>query len=102
MDTAGETGQISRQREGGRRPAAPDCKQEGLAMGYASGARRLALAALALGSMSVAAKAEDGTFKLGIVTFLSGPAAESFGVPAGNGAKVLLDALNQGGIVPEP
>src|ERR1700730_15967507 len=36
------------------------------------------------------------TFKLGVVSFLSGPAAESFGVPAVNGAKVVLDAFNKG------
>ena len=41
------------------------------------------------------------TFKLGIVTFLSGPAAESFGVPAANGGKVLIEALNAG-TVPAP
>ena len=32
------------------------------------------------------AHAQD-SFKLGIVTFLSGPAAESFGVPAANAAR---------------
>ena len=36
------------------------------------------------------------TFKLGIVSFLSGQAAESFGIPAVNGAKVVLDAFNKG------
>ena len=36
------------------------------------------------------------TFKVGIVSFLSGPAAESFGVPAVNGAKVVIDAFNKG------
>ena len=36
------------------------------------------------------------TFKVGIVSFLSGQAAESFGIPAVNGAKVLLDAFNKG------
>jgi branched-chain amino acid transport system substrate-binding protein len=36
------------------------------------------------------------TFKLGVVSFLSGPAAESFGVPAVNGAKVVIDAFNKG------
>ena len=36
------------------------------------------------------------TFKLGIVSFLSGPAAESFGVPAVNGAKIVIDAFNKG------
>lgn len=36
------------------------------------------------------------TFKVGIVSFLSGQAAESFGVPAINGAKVVIDAFNKG------
>jgi branched-chain amino acid transport system substrate-binding protein len=36
------------------------------------------------------------TFKLGIVSFLSGQAAESFGIPAVNGAKVVLEAFNTG------
>ena len=36
------------------------------------------------------------TFKLGIVSFLSGQAAESFGIPAVNGAKVVLEAFNKG------
>lgn len=36
------------------------------------------------------------TFKVGIVSFLSGQAAESFGIPAVNGAKVLVDAFNKG------
>jgi branched-chain amino acid transport system substrate-binding protein len=36
------------------------------------------------------------TFKVGIVSFLSGQAAESFGVPAINGAKVLIDSFNKG------
>ena len=40
------------------------------------------------------AAAED--FKIGIVSFLSGQAADSFGVPAVNGAKILIDTFNQG------
>jgi branched-chain amino acid transport system substrate-binding protein len=36
------------------------------------------------------------TFKVGIVSFLSGQAAESFGIPAVNGAKVLIEAFNKG------
>src|SRR2546429_3047883 len=36
------------------------------------------------------------TFKLGIVTFLSGPAADSFGVPARNGGQFVIDQLNKG------
>ena len=42
------------------------------------------VAALSLGLTSPGSAQE--TFKLGIVTFLSGPAADSFGVPARNGA----------------
>ena len=42
-----------------------------------------------------AAQAQE-TFKLGIVSFLSGQAAESFGIPAVNGAKVVIDAFNKG------
>ena len=34
----------------------------------------------------VAPASAQESFKLGIVTFLSGPAADSFGVPARNGA----------------
>ena len=55
--------------------------------------RSLATATLALG-MGGAAQAE--TFKVGIVTFLSGGAAESFGVPAWNGGKLLVEKLNNG------
>ena len=36
------------------------------------------------------------TFKLGVVSFLSGQAAESFGIPAVNGAKVVLEAFFAG------
>jgi len=36
------------------------------------------------------------TFKLGVVSFLSGQAAESFGIPAVNGAKVVIEAFNTG------
>ena len=50
---------------------------------------------LAAALASLPALAQE-TFKVGIVSFLSGQAAESFGVPAINGAKVLLDAFNKG------
>ncbi|MEP6558287.1 MAG: ABC transporter substrate-binding protein, partial [Burkholderiales bacterium] len=42
-----------------------------------------------------AAQAQE-TFKLGVVSFLSGQAAESFGIPAVNGAKALISAFNAG------
>ena len=51
----------------------------------------LAAALFAAGSASA-----QETFKLGVVSFLSGQAAESFGIPAVNGAKVVLDAFNKG------
>jgi len=56
--------------------------------------RTLALAT-ALASTSLLAGAQE-TFKIGVVSFLSGQAAESFGIPAVNGAKVLVDAFNKG------
>ncbi len=53
----------------------------------------LALATLlATGGSALA----QGTFKIGVVTFLSGPAAESFGVPAANGAKLMVEQFNKG------
>jgi branched-chain amino acid transport system substrate-binding protein len=58
--------------------------------------RRLAALALAGAALAAGAAQAQDTFKLGIVTFLSGPAAESFGVPAKNGADFLIEALNKG------
>jgi len=52
----------------------------------------VAATSLALTTPSLAQE----TFKLGIVTFLSGPAADSFGVPARNGAQYVIDQLNKG------
>lgn len=67
-------------------------------------ARRLAactaIAALAVGvtagGAGTAAAAENGKFRVGIVTFLSGPAAGPFGVPSANAAKVMVEGLNAG------
>ena len=56
---------------------------------------RNALLATALAVAAAPTLAQE-TFKIGIVSFLSGQAAESFGVPAVNGAKVLVDAFNKG------
>src|SRR6266702_5864038 len=55
-----------------------------------------ALAALALATPALAQAPAEKPFKLGIVTFLSGAAAGPFGVPARNGAEVLVEALNSG------
>jgi len=46
--------------------------------------------------------ADEKPIKIGIVTFLSGGAAGPFGVPARNGAEVLVETLNMGGKVPAP
>ena len=51
----------------------------------------LLLAAVTTGSAS----AKD-TIKVGVVTFLSGPAAGPFGVPGKNGAELVIDAINAG------
>lgn len=53
-------------------------------------------AACTLGaSVHSLAQAQE-TFRVGIVSFLSGQAADSFGIPAVNGAKALVDAFNNG------
>lgn len=53
------------------------------------------LTAACMLSLAGTAQAQE-TFKLGIVTFLSGPAAESFGVPAANSAKLMVEQFNKG------
>jgi branched-chain amino acid transport system substrate-binding protein len=59
------------------------------------------LAAL-LGMAMMPAQAQNAaTIKLGIVSFLTGPAAAPFGIPGRNGAEVLIDAMNAGK-VPAP
>jgi branched-chain amino acid transport system substrate-binding protein len=63
-------------------------------LGRALGARSIALAvAVSLGAG--AAQAKD-SIKMGLVAFISGPAAGVFGIPARNGAEVVIDALNAG------
>ena len=63
----------------------------------------MAAAALFGTAMTTAAQAQDGEkFKIGVITFLSGGAAESFGVPAWNGGKMMIDMLNKGGVLPAP
>jgi len=58
--------------------------------------RRAAMVAGALLALAAAPASAQESFKLGIVTFLSGPAAESFGVPARNGGQFVIDQLNRG------
>ena len=69
-------------------------------MNFRGFAARCLIAAAALGALTAGAAAQDEkVFKLGVVTFLSGPAAESFGKPAWNGAKTVIDALNAGSVL---
>lgn len=60
----------------------------------------IAVACAAFAVLPANAQQAD-TFKLGIVTFLSGAAAGPFGVPARNAAELMIEALNAGG-VPAP
>ena len=53
-------------------------------------------AAAAAGALCAGGALAQETFKVGVVSFLSGQAAESFGIPAVNGAKVLVEAFNAG------
>lgn len=56
-----------------------------------------ALAALALVAWPGArTAAQEAKYRIGVVTFLSGAAAGPFGVPARNGAEVLVEAINAG------
>ncbi len=57
--------------------------------------RAAAAVAAACSFVALPAQAEE-TFRIGVVSFLSGQAAESFGVPAVNGGKVLIEAFNKG------
>lgn len=52
--------------------------------------------ALAAGVSTSALAADNGKYRIGIVTFLSGAAAGPFGVPAANAAKLAVEALNAG------
>jgi branched-chain amino acid transport system substrate-binding protein len=59
--------------------------------------QRLGAAALVATTLvSGAALAQEKSFKIGIVTFLSGPAAGPFGVPARNAADLVVEQLNAG------
>ncbi len=53
------------------------------------------VAAFAVAPISVLAQ-DPGPVKIGVVTFLSGPAASPFGVPARNAAELLIEFLNAG------
>lgn len=70
-------------------------RHQGLAVTWQRAAARSVIGAVAAVCLSGASQAQE-SFKVGIVSFLSGQAAESFGIPAVNGAKVVIDAFNKG------
>lgn len=43
---------------------------------------------------------EPDTIKIGVVSFLSGPAAAAPGIPGANGAQLIIDAINEGELPP--
>lgn len=59
---------------------------------------RCGLAGFFVVTAAVAAQAQEpaATLKLGIVSFLTGPAASPFGIPGRNGAEIVIEALNSG------
>src|SRR5450759_4479487 len=62
------------------------------------GLRKLAtavVAAFVVAPISVLAQ-EPAAVKIGVITFLSGPAASPFGVPARNAAELVTELLNAG------
>ncbi len=59
------------------------------------GARAFLSCVIASTLTATSVYAEDAV-KLGLVTFLSGPAAGPAGVPARNGAELIIDAINDG------
>ncbi|HET7849177.1 MAG TPA: ABC transporter substrate-binding protein [Pseudolabrys sp.] len=68
-------------------------------MSQTSGLARLA-ALLAVSSLAAVGPAHAqqaaAPVKLGIVSFLTGPAAAPFGIPGRNGAEIVIEALNSG------
>ena len=56
----------------------------------------LALLAAALTAAPAVGNAQDKPIRIGLVTFLSGPAAGPFGVPAKLAAEAIVDSLNAG------
>lgn len=63
--------------------------------------RRLAASAL-FSTLTLGAHAAlaQQPLRIGVITFLSGPAAGPFGVPAKNASDLLVEAFNKGGTVP--
>jgi branched-chain amino acid transport system substrate-binding protein len=64
--------------------------------------RRLGALALVFASAMLAAASAQAQqpLRIGVITFLSGPAAGPFGVPAKNASDLLAEVLNKGGLIP--
>ena len=60
----------------------------------------IAIAALTLGATGAPGAQAKDSIKMGLVAFISGPAAGVFGIPARNGAEIVIDALNAGAMAP--
>ncbi len=65
-------------------------------MAISLGRAALAGAVAIASAVPVAAQVQQAPVKLGIVSFLSGPAASPFGIPGRNGAEILIEAFNAG------
>jgi len=63
---------------------------------FIQGSATALMLSASLFTLTAAGPAAAQEFKVGIVSFLSGQAADSFGVPAVNGAKILIETFNQG------
>ncbi|MGH8629470.1 MAG: ABC transporter substrate-binding protein [Burkholderiales bacterium] len=61
-------------------------------------AQTLALVLIAAVAATAPAHAQD-RIRIGVITFLSGPAAGPFGVPAKHAADLMAEALNKGGVI---
>src|ERR1700704_6770166 len=68
------------------------CKPAVVALGFAAALMLVS----AGGAPAQPAAPAAAPIKLGIVSFLSGPAASPFGVPGRNGAEIVIEALNAG------
>ena len=64
-------------------------------------ANKLVIAMAAAAFAPAASLAQEAPLKIGVVSFLSGPAAGPFGVPARNAAEIMFEMLNAGN-VPAP
>ena len=60
------------------------------------GLKKLAIGGLIAGAFAPFGATAQAPVKVGVVAFLSGPAAAPFGVPAKNAADFVIDELNAG------